>query len=397
MNILVSIIGVSITGYFIISCIVYTALLVVSMPQIVRRFQAEKYGNIGHLMNSEFSIPMSVVMPTYNFGIATLDAVYSVLESDYKNVHLIIVNDGSTDNTLQVLIDNLQLYQVPPAIKQIIETAKIRGYYQSKLYPNLVLVDKEHSNTGDTLNVGLNACRTPLFATVDADTVLEKDAISKIIFSFISKPHCIAVGGSVFIINDNEIKHGKFVREPHIPTRLAAAIQTCQYLRSFLFGHIGWNTFGGTLVNPGAFTLYETQAAMAVGGYDTDNFSQDAEIILKLHAYMRKNKYPYSIDATPTAFSWTDVPKTFFALWRQRDHWERGLLRSFCLHRTMFFNPRYGIVGMFSYPFFVFYEILYPFVELAGYSALLMSWHHGAISLDHMKALAPLVRVMFYY
>jgi cellulose synthase/poly-beta-1,6-N-acetylglucosamine synthase-like glycosyltransferase len=381
-------VGIFITAYFVISVIVYSVLMISSMPQIIRRYQAEEFGNIGKLLNSEFSIPISIIMPTYNFGLATLDAVYSVIESDYLNNHLIIVNDGSTDNTLELLVDALQLYKVPPAIKQRIQTAKIRGYYRSRIHPNVVLIDKEHSNTGDTMNAGLNAVRTPLYATVDADTVLEKDALSKIMFAFISKPHCIAVGGSVFIINDNEIKHGNFVHEPKIPDNLAAAIQTCQYLRSFMFGHIGWNSFGGTLVNPGAFTLYETQVVMDVGGYDIGNYSQDAEIILKLHAYMLEKKYPYAIDATPTAFSWTDVPNTFKKLWGQRERWQRGLLRSFWLHRHMFFNPKYGIVGMFSYPFFLFFEILYPFVELAGYSTILLALQQGNVSFTHMKVVA---------
>jgi len=357
-------------------------LLIASFPDIINRYDQARYGDPGDIINNELSIPMTIVMPAYNLSEQVFEAVSSLLNSNYKNIHILIVNDGSTDDTLKKMKEVYKMYKTPFVIKEKIKTAKIKDYYESHLYPNLVVIDKEHSNTGDTLNVGINACRTPIFASVDADTLVEKDAITQIMFAFLSQAHCISVGGAVYVINGNKAKNGRFIKPPHMPYHLIPSVQVCEYLRSFLFSRSGWNAFGGALSYAGAFTLFETEAAIAVGGYDTDNFAQDAEIILKLHAFMLENKFPYKISYTPAAISWTEVPWNLFSFWKQRDHWQRGLIRSFCLHRNMLFNPKYGIVGLFTYPAYVAFELLSPLIEFTAYFTFGIGLWLGIVSYE---------------
>jgi len=367
--------------YFILLGIGYTFLLLVSLPDIFRKFRKIERGNITDLIEKEELVPATVIMPAYNEENRIINAIESVINSKYKNTKLIIVNDGSTDGMMDLLIKRYSMYETPVIVQQKIATeACIKRYYESSKFPNIVIIDKEHSNTGDSINLGLNACRTPIFMTVDADTILEPEAISRIIFTFLSNSHCIAVGGAVYPLNCNELEEGKFIREPHLPQRFVSAIQTLEYIRSFLFGRSGWNAMGGSLAFAGAFTLFETKAVLEVGGYDHNNFSQDCEIVTRLHEYMISKGYPYSIRFTPNAFAWTEVPETFTRFWVQRNHWQRGLMCSFFRHFNMFFNPKYGCIGLFTYPFFIFFEVLCAVVEFTAYVVLAVGLAMGILA-----------------
>lgn len=383
MTDIIIIINLCIVAYFTLLVMGYTLLLFASFADIRRSFNEAEYGNIIELIHPEQNlIPISVIIPTYNEQECILDAIFSILNSGYKDIHIIIVSDGSTDNTVKVLSEAFSLYEVPSTVQQKIPTAAVRHYYQSAKFPNIVVIDKEHSNTGDTLNVGINACRSHLFMTVDADTVIEKNTISQIFFTFLSNFHCILLGGAVYVLNGNKVVNGEFVASPKIPNNFVAAIQVCEYMRSFLFSRAGWNVFGGALSFAGAFTFFETELVVESGGFDLNNYAQDAEIVLRLHSWMRMHPYPYCIRFTPSAFAWTEVPFTFKMFWHQRSNWQRGLMRSFFLYKHMFLNPRYGIVGCFSYPFYILFEIMSPVVEFTAYITLILGWALNIVSIE---------------
>lgn len=347
--------------------------------ETIRSFKEAEYTNVETLINKKKLVPITVIMPAYNEQKRILNSALSVLQSVYQNLNFIIVNDGSTDETLALLTNTFLLYEVPPVIKQVLPTKPVRAYYKSKKYPNLVVIDKEHYGSADSVNVGVNACRTPLFITVDADTLLEPNSITRILFNFLTQAHCIAVGGGIYLLNECKIEKGKIL-SIRIPHNFVCGQQTCEYLRSFLYGRAGWNLFGGTHCYPGAFTLLEKKAVLEVGGYDIDNYSYDAEIILKLHEYMRRKKYPYKINYAINAFAFAEEPATFKAYWKQRNHWQRGLLRSVFRFKREFLNPKYGIVGLYTYPFFVLYEVFGPVIEFISYFLVLIAWYQGIIN-----------------
>ncbi|MFI4955873.1 MAG: glycosyltransferase [Gammaproteobacteria bacterium] len=379
---IIHMLNMAIFVYFTLLCLGYTVLLMLSIPKVLQQFQEVKYGNISNLVNGKFPMPVTIIMPAYNISDKILNAVHSILKSDYKDLNIIVINDGSTDDTLSELIRTFNMFRTPIVVKQKIKTARLLGSYASYDYPRLTVLDKEHSNAGDTLNAGINACRTPIFITIDADTVIETEAVSRIVFSFLTSPHCVATGGVVLIGNENVNEKGMLEPGFRVPNNLVAGLQVAEYMRSFVLFRSGWDTFGGALSFAGAFTLFEKEAVTRVGGFDENNFAQDAEIVLRLHDYMRQQKYPYSIAFAPSAFALTLVPGNLIDFWKQRDHWQRGLLRSFCLHRRMMFNPRYGWVGMFSYPFYVFFEILSPLIELSAYILLILGVFVAVIPLN---------------
>ncbi|MFA5959620.1 MAG: glycosyltransferase [Tatlockia sp.] len=376
------VISLCILVYFTVLGAWYTLLLVLSFPEVIKKFREVSVGDVHHFIDDQTSIPLTVVTPAFNEKNRIFNMLYSGLNSNYKNVNFIVVNDGSTDNTMEILIEEFALYEVPIVIRQDIPTCLIKHCYQSARFSNLMVLDKEHSpyNCGaDSINAGLNACQTPIMLTVDADTVLEPEALTRMLFSFLSKSHCIVVSGSVYVLNGNTVEKGKLI-DTQLPRQFVPAVQGLEYLRSFLYGRAGLNVLGGAMCYPGAFTLFETHCLREVGGFDTQNFGYDAEITIKLHHYMRKQKFPHTLNHSPNAFCWTEVPGTVKSFWGQRDKWHRGMWRSSLRHIEMLGNFRYGIIGLVSFPAFVFFEIMGPIIEFISYITFVIAYFIGAIN-----------------
>ena len=239
-------ISFSILIYFSILWIGYIIFLSGTFFGVLRKYKESEYNNIIATMNQNSLVPMTVVIPAYNEEERIINAIQSILLSDYKNVHLIVVNDGSIDNTLQILIDTYSLQKIPPAFRTRIVTGEVRAYYRSISLPNLLVIDKEHSpyanSAADCINAGLNVCQTPIYCTVDADTILEPEALSRMLFAYLSNPHCVAVGGDVFVPDTTKIKNGRLL-ETNIPSNPVLGVQVCEYLRSFSYGREGWRLY----------------------------------------------------------------------------------------------------------------------------------------------------------
>lgn len=365
--------------YFIFLSMGYLLLLMSSVPDVFMRFKEGEVSNIITIVKSYTLPPVTVLMAAYNEEGMILESTRSVLNSNYSNLYLMVLVDGATDRTVQVLVDEYQMFPVAPLVHEKVPTkGKIKSYYISKTHPNFTVIDTEHSDKSDSLNVGINACRTPLFMTIDADTLVDSDAISKMIFYFLSLSYPVAAGGGVYVLNGCTYKNG-VITDPRISYNPICIFQTCEYLRSFLFGRSGWNALGGALCYAGAFSLINHYAAVEIGGYDVDNLAQDFEIITHLHEKKIENKFPYHIGFTPAAISWTDVPNSLRVYWHQRFNWQYYSLDSLIRHKKMLFNPKYGFVGMFTYPFYFFGEILGAIVEFLAYVSYVVCSYIGIL------------------
>ena len=374
-------INIIIVFYYIVLLIWYTATLFLSYPEIIKMHNEACYGHIDSLMQNS-TIPVSIIIAAFNEESRILNTIYSVLNNQYKNVSIYIVNDGSTDGTLSLLMNEFSLYEIPPVINQVLDTSPLRHYYQSKRYKNLFVLDKEHSpfnNPADSHNLSLNAISSPVVMTLDADTVLEPDAIEAALYSLLSNNHCVAIGGSIYILNENNVDHGRMLTR-NVPKKFILALQCIEYLRSFSYGRAGLNRLTGALCYPGAFTLFETQALKEFGGFDRENCSFDAEITLKFHHQMRKLNYPTFLCFSANAIAWTVVPDNLRSYWRQRNFWQRGMLLSAMKHMRMFFNPWYGLVGMITFPAFVLFEVFGPVIEFLSYFFFVISLILGIVT-----------------
>ena len=362
--------------YFAVLWTGYLFFLLATAVKIVNKFRETDINPIIDELNRNPLLPLTVSIPAYNEATRIINTITAVFNSDYKNIHLIVVNDGSKDNTLALLIKTYDLIKIPPANKEKQETAPITHYYKARHIPYFIVIDKQHSpfedSAADSINAGLNACRTPLYITVDADTTLEPEALSRLLFTYLITPHCVAVGGAIYVPDTAQIAHGLSLKT-NIPRNMVLGVQVCEYLRSFIYGREAWSGIGGALCHPGAFTLLETKAVLDAGGYDAANFSYDAEVTMNLHHHMRKHRLPYQIAFASQAICWSEEPDNLIALWRQRNRWQRGLLRSFSRHKIMFLNPFYGITGLVGFPYYVLFEIFGPVVEAISYLLLILA------------------------
>jgi cellulose synthase/poly-beta-1,6-N-acetylglucosamine synthase-like glycosyltransferase len=298
---------------------------------------------------------------------------------DYPLFEVILVNDGSKDRTLGRLVDAFDLRKSARSYEHVLPCRHIRGIYESVTYRNLVVVDKVNGGKADALNAGLNLSLYPIFCAIDVDSILEPDALLRLVRPFVDAPGVtIAAGGVVRVANGCEI-HGGRVHEVRVPHRALPVMQIVEYLRAFLFGRMGWSTGNSLLVISGAFGLFEKKAAVAAGGYATDSVGEDMELVVRMHRHRRERGQPYRIGFVPDPICWTEVPETLRVLRRQRTRWQRGLIDTLVRHGAMLGRPRFGSVGMVSLPGFFVFEMLSPVVELSGYVLIPVLWAVGLL------------------
>lgn len=329
---------------------------------------------------SSCSIPISIITPAYNEGAVIIDSVKGMLKLDYPVYEVIVVNDGSTDDSMSKLIEAFNLRKANYPIRRQVPCAGIRGIYRNPAIPKLTVVDKVNGGKkADACNAGINVSRYPYFINMDADCLLDDDSLFWISRSFMKDNTCIAVGGIMRTNNGSEIKNYR-VTKFGMPENWLARFQILEYGRSFLLGRILTAKLGCLMVISGAFGAFHKETVIKTGGYSLDCIGEDMELVMKLHHYMRKNKRKYKIAFSPKAICWTQSPIKYNELRGQRRRWQVGLIQVLSRYRCMFLNPRYGTIGMIGMPYQVLYEMLGPLVELAGLVVMPLSLYFGIIT-----------------
>ena len=352
--------------YFIAINSFYAMLLALSIPELWMHWHYSEDEHIQRILGVDALPPLSVLVPAHNEEVTIGASVLSFLTLEYPRHEVVLVNDGSRDATLQRLIDTYDLYPVPPAFPVTVPTKPVRAYYRSRRFSRLLVLDKENGGKADALNAAMNAARYPYVIAVDADTLVEPDALIRLARPFLLGANVAAVGGTIRVVNGSTVELGR-VTEARVDRHWLTGIQTIEYLRAFLFGRLGWNRLGGNLVISGAFGLFRRDFLLAVGGYTTGNVTEDMDLAVRLHRYLRENGIKASMPFIPDPVAWTEVPASMKVLGRQRERWHRGLIATLLSHRELLFNPKYGSTGMISFPFFFLGEMLSPVVELMGY------------------------------
>lgn len=371
----------AIVAYFLVLNSFYALLLLLAIPELLEHWRISDDENLRLLRGTGIIPPISVLVPAFNEQATIVPSVLSFLTLEYPNHEVVVVNDGSTDGTMEALIAAYELYEAPAAYPHVIPTAQVLGYYRSKAYSKLTCLNKLNGGKGDSLNAAVNAARFRYVLAVDADTLVERDALLRLARPFLLGEPAAAVGGTVRVVNGSTIVHG-IVTEPRVDARWLPGIQTVEYLRAFLFGRLGWNRLGGSLIISGAFGLFKQEHLQAVGGYDTNSVTEDMDLVIRLHKHLRATDSADTVEFIPDPVAWTEVPATLNGLYRQRERWHRGLIATLVAHRNVCFNPRYGRLGFIAYPFFLFGEMLAPLVEAAGYLAFGASLLLGIADLD---------------
>lgn len=365
--------------YLLILSTCYAVLLLLSIPELWKHWRLAADEHLQRLLASDALPPLSLLVPAYNEEVTVASSVLSFLTLEYPHLEVVVVNDGSSDGTMDVLVREFDLYEVPPAFPVRVPTQHVRAYYRSRRHARLLVLDKANGGKADALNAAMNAARHPFVVAVDADTLIEPDALLRLARPFLLGANVAAVGGTIRVANSCIVEYGR-VREARVDSRYLVGCQVVEYLRAFLFGRLGWNSLGGNLIISGAFGLFRKEYLVAIGGYRTGNVTEDMDLVVRLHRYLHEQKIPATLPFIPDPVAWTEVPTSARVLGRQRERWHRGLIGTLWAHRRMMFNPRYGRIGMLAVPFYVFGEMLAPVVEIVGWVALILGLLVGAVN-----------------
>ncbi len=348
-------------------------------------YQQDWTRKINNELKHQYYFPVSVLVPAYNEEVTILDSVQSLLNLDYRLYEIIVVDDGSKDNTSQVLIDYFHMQRVDRPIRRVIPCQPHEAVYEAPdTRVRLTLVRKKNGGKGDALNMGINASQFPYFLCLDADSMLQRDSLERIVQPVLEDDDVIAVGGLVRIAQCVKIEQG-YVRNYSLHTwNLLIIMQVMEYDRSFLASRILLDCFNGNLIISGAFGLFKKDVVIAAGGYDNNTLGEDMELVVKLHMFCRNNQQKYSIRYEPNAVCWSQSPSSLNDLRKQRRRWHLGLFQSMMKAKSMFLNPRYGLVGSISYLYYLLYELCSPWVEILGLFTTLLALWAGVLNVNFM-------------
>jgi cellulose synthase/poly-beta-1,6-N-acetylglucosamine synthase-like glycosyltransferase len=335
---------------------------------------------------ADLALPVSVIAPCFNEALSINDCVRALLALEYPDHEVIVVNDGSSDATLEALIDGFEMRPIEREQLVVLQQTRIRGVYGSERYANLIVIDKENGRKADAVNAGLGFAAAPLVCVIDADSIIEPDGLLRAAEPFMADDgSLLAVGGAIRIANGS-IVEGGHVRDIRLPRGWLPRFQILEYLRAFLTARMANADLDMLMLISGAFGMFRRQALVDIGGYRHDTVGEDLEVVTRLHRRMREAKKPYRITFVPEIVCWTDAPTTWTGLRNQRARWEQGALETIERHARMIFNPRYGRVGMVGLPLIVIEDVLGPPCELFGYVLIPILYFMGIASGDVVLA-----------
>ncbi|WP_213297048.1 glycosyltransferase family 2 protein [Paraburkholderia sacchari] len=335
--------------------------------------------------------PIALLAPAYNEELGIVDCVKALFALEYPLTEVIVINDGSTDNTLGVLTDAFELTPTQRTFDAVVTHKLIRGIYVSRVHPNLLVIDKENGGKADAMNAGINLARAPLFCAIDSDSLLESDALLRIVRPFVEDPQrTVAVGGVVRVANGCRIQSGRVV-EMRAPRRFLPLVQSIEYLRAFLLARVAWSGVDALMLISGAFGLFRRDVVVQVGGFGTDTIGEDLDLVIKIHRHLRDQRRPYNIAFLTDPICWTEAPQSLRVLKGQRCRWQRGALEVFFKQRDMLFRSDYGRIGWLGMGQILIVDVLGPLAELSGYIMLPAFWALAWINVSYLKAFLSLV------
>lgn len=354
-------------------------MLIISFIQLRSQYQLDEIEPYEDLLNVSYTKPISILVPAYNESAGIYGSIRSLLSIEYPEYEIIVINDGSKDDTLEKMISRFKMVKINRVVQTKLATKEIKAVYQSTFYENLFLIDKDNGGKADSLNAGINMASYPYFCSLDGDSVLERDAFLKVMKPILdSNGEVIASGGSIRIANGCVIESGEIVKIG-LSSKPVIVMQVIEYLRAFLMGRIGMSRHNLLLIVSGAFGVFSKEWVIDAGGYNHKTVGEDMELVVRLHRLIKERKENKKIVYVADPVCWTEAPEDFKFLRRQRTRWHRGLFESLWAHKNLLFNPKYGSIGFISMPYFLFIEFLGPVIELIGFIIMIISLFVGGV------------------
>lgn len=374
--------------YILVVSSIYIFLLIFSYINSRKQLKLWDIKSMTLLFKNGILPNVSIIAPAYNEELTIVESVNSLLNLKYPDYELVVVNDGSLDNTLNILISYFNLKRVDYKFDMKLQTKEVQGVYMNRSLPKLIVVDKINGGKADALNVGINISKKEYFCGIDADSMLENDALLKLTSQILDESvETPALGGNIFPINGCTVSKGH-IEKIGIPKSNLAKFQMIEYIRAFMSGRLGWAYLNNLLIVSGAFGLFRKERVISVGGYLTssgkykkDTMGEDMEIVVRINRLMRDLGLKYKICYSFNANCWTEVPEDVQTLKKQRYRWHKGLIDILLFHKSMLFNPRYGSTGLLAMPYFFVFEMMGPIIEAQGYVMVVLAFILGLINL----------------
>jgi cellulose synthase/poly-beta-1,6-N-acetylglucosamine synthase-like glycosyltransferase len=374
----------AIFAYFVALNSSYLVLIGLAGMEFARHLRRQPFAGGDDMFRSPLTLPVSLIVPAYNEGAGIVAAVQAMTALRYPRYGIVVVDDGSTDDTFERLREQFDLVEVPRVVPgEVPYRSQVLSVHVARDHPEtLTVVRKTNGGKSDALNVGINLSRHPLVCMVDADSVLDPDALLAVAKPFGDDPLRVAAcGGVVRIANGCTVVGGRVV-DVRMPRRWLLRIQVVEYLRAFLMGRTGWSRLGGLVVISGAFGIFRRDLVVRVGGMAYDTIGEDAELVVRLHHHLRERGEDYRVIFVAEPVSWSEAPASLRVLGRQRRRWHRGIAEILRKHRGMIVNPRYGRIGLIALPYYVVFELFAPFIELAALVLVPLGLWADAVDLE---------------
>lgn len=347
-------------------------------------YQLRRRNQLKNELLQHYYVPVTIVVPAHNEEVTIQSTVQSLLSLEYTLYEIVIVDDGSTDQTAQLLRETFRMHQVTRPIHRSIPCQEAVAVFETQEFKvPITLICKKNGGKADALNMGINASRYPYFICMDADSVLQYDSLEKIVRPVLEDGNVVAVGGAVRPCNGAEIQNGRVISY-HMPRQILPCMQVLEYDRSFLAARILFDKFNGSIIISGAFGLFKKSVVIDAGGYDATTMGEDMELVVKLHVFCREHGLAYRVRYATDAICWTQAPEKLEDLCKQRRRWHIGLFQTMTRHRRMLANPKYGLVGLISYLYFLIYELLSPYIELFGLATIAVAFAVDLINVPFM-------------
>ena len=371
--------------FYLIYILLYTSYLFLSVTiGAWQLYERDRMVKLRNELKHDYYLPISIIVPAYNEEVTIVDSIKSLLEVNYKLYEIIVIDDGSSDNMAKKLIETFNLESINRPIHRRLECKPYKKVYETMIGKvKLTLISKVNGGKGDSINMGINASKFPYFISIDADSMLQKDSLEKIIQPVLEDESIVAVGGLIRVAQCVDMEKGE-VKSYHLPLNLITCMQVLEYDRSFLASRILMDQFNGNLIISGAFGLFKKDIVIAVGGYDTETLGEDMELVLKLHTFSRNNNRNYSLRYEPNAICWSQVPSSLGDLIKQRRRWYIGLFQCMLKYYRVFANLRFGLVSFISYMYYLLFELLSPIIELFGIVTMIIALNFGILNIHFM-------------
>lgn len=366
--------------YMSILCAIFFVFIISAAIEFSKTIKEKSISEVLGFDNPIDYTPVSLLVPSYNEEVTICDTIDSLLCSEYSEYEIIVISDGSDDNSVNVIIDKYNLKKIYKPMRKSIETKEVLNVYKG-IYKDraITLIDKENGGKADALNVGINYSKYPIFVAIDADSILEKQSIKRIITPFMKNRKTVAVGGNIKISNNITIKDG-LVIDIDTPKKLIVSFQVIEYLRAFLANRMTWDILNMNLIISGAFGAFNKKIVVDIGGYKSNTVGEDMELVMRIHKYFLENKEEYYISFASDANCYTQAPDSLKGIRTQRRRWQIGLIQSMSIHKSMFLDRKWFLAKLY----YILFEMITPIIELFGMFIIILSYFLNIINLQFL-------------